>query len=152
MLFSDYNLFGDTVIKANSNNLHFLKNSSINSIVFDPPFLFRNRKSDNNDKISKRFSCFKSWEELLEMYKTSLVEFKRVLGKGGYVFFKCQDMTDGKFYCTHNKIINMANDMGFELKDIALKHSKRKLQKDAIQQNCVGKTHSYWLVLKQRSD
>ena len=144
----DNNLFGVRVIKANSNNLFFLQDSSINSIVFDPPFLFRNRKSDNNDKISERFSCFNSWEQLIEMYSSSLIEFKRVLVKRGYVFFKCQDMTDGKFYATHTEIINMARKIGFELKDIAIKHSKSKIQADAIQQNCVAKSHSYWLVLK----
>jgi len=140
----------DDVIESNSNNLHFLENSNIKSLVFDPPFLFRNRKSDNNDKISKRFSYFKSFEELLKMYESSLKEFKRVLQNGGYVFFKCQDMTDGKFYCSHYEIIRMATNLGFELKDIAIKATTSKLQRDAKQQNCVAKVHSYWLVFKKK--
>ena len=37
---------------------------------------------------------------------------------------------------------------GFELKDIIIKKSKTKLQRDAKQQNCVAKVHSYWLILK----
>lgn len=119
------------------------------SIVFDPPFLFRNRKAVNNDKICKRFSYFKSFEELIKMYENSLKEFMRVLKLKGYLFFKCQDMTDGKFYCTHNYIIDIARKLGFELKDIAIKYNKNKLQADAKQQNCVGKVHSYWLVFKK---
>lgn len=139
------------IIKADSQNLNFLKNEEINSLVFDPPFLFRPRKAENNDKICGRFSYFKSFEELIEMYRNSLKEFIRVLKFRGYLFFKCQDMTDGKFYCTHNHIINIAESLGFELRDIAIKYNKNKLQADAKQQNCVAKVHSYWLVFKKTS-
>ena len=59
-------------------------------------------------------------------------------------------MTDGKFYCTHNFIINYAKEIGFELKDIIIKRSKTKLQRDAKQQNCVAKVHSYWIILKNK--
>lgn len=143
-------LFED-VIESDCRNLKFLEVSSIESIVFDPPFLFRNRKSVNNDKISARFSYFKSYDELIEMYRTSLIEFKRVLKKNGYVLFKTQDMTDGKFYCTHNDIINFSKEIGYELKDIIIKATTKKLQREARQQNCVAKVHSYWLVLKLKS-
>lgn len=104
----------------------------------------------NNDKISARFTYFNSYDDLQDMYKRSLDCFKRKLKKGGYVCFKCQDMTDGKFYCTHNFIINYAEKIGFELKDIIIKKSKTKLQRDAKQQNCVAKVHSYWLVFRKK--
>ena len=117
--------------------------------MFDPPFLFRNRKSKNNDKISAWFDYFKSFEELQDMYKKSMDCIYRKLRKGGYLLFKCQDMTDGKFYCTHNFIINYAKSIDFKLKDIVIKKSKTKLQRDAKQQHCVAKVHSYWLVLKK---
>jgi len=58
-------------------------------------------------------------------------------------------MTDGKFYCTHNEIINIAQSLGYRLMDIFIKVSKSKLQADAKQQNCGAKIHSYWLVLKK---
>lgn len=144
-------LFED-VTESDCRNLTFLKDKSIESIVFDPPFLFRNRKSDNKDKISARFTYFKSFEELIEMYRTSLDEFKRVLKKDGYVLFKTQDMTDGKFYCTHNEIINYATKIGYQLKDIIIKATTTKLQREAKQQNCVAKVHSYWLVLKYKEE
>ena len=136
------------IIKSDCTELNFIDDNSLNSIVFDPPFLFRKRKSVNNDKISARFTYFNSYDDLQDMYKRSLDCFKRKLKKGGYVCFKCQDMTDGKFYCTHNFIINYAEKIGFELKDIIIKKSKTKLQRDAKQQNCVAKIHSYWLILK----
>lgn len=136
-------------IKDDSTKLDCFVDYSLGSIVFDPPFLFRNRKSDNNDRMSQRFTYFKSYKELLDMYYNSLICFNRKLKHNGYVFFKCQDMTDGKFYPTHYEVIKMANMLGYEVKDIAIKVSKSKLQKDAKQQNCVAKVHSYWLVLKK---
>ena len=146
---SDLEPLYEDVIKADSQTLGFITDESLNSIVFDPPFLFRNRKSKNNDKISKRFTYFQSYQQLIEMYQNSLDCFRKKLRKRGYVFFKCQDMTDGKFYCTHNDIINYALSNGYILKDILIKRSKLKLQRDAKQQNCVAKVHSYWLVLQK---
>jgi len=146
---SDLNPVDDSIIKLDSTDLSF-SDSTIESIVFDPPFLFRKRKSENNDLVSKRFSYFYSWEELNEMYIKSLKEFFRVLKPKGYVFFKCQDMNDNKFYCTHNFVINEAEKIGFDLKDIVIKKGKTKLQRDAKQQKCVAKIHSYWLVFKKK--
>jgi hypothetical protein len=149
MLKSDLVPLFDDVIKSDSTELSFIEDNSLRSIVFDPPFLFRNRKSTNNDRISSRFSYFKSYDELMDMYKKSIDCFYRKLDKGGYVFFKCQDMTDNKFYCTHKDVINYATNCGFVLKDIGIKASKSKLQRDAKQQNCLAKAHSYWLVFKK---
>lgn len=141
-------LYND-VIQADSRELNFVEDNSLNSIVFDPPFLFRNRKAVNNDKICARFSYFKSYEDLFDMYKKSIIEINKKLKKGGILAFKCQDMTDGKFYCTHNDIINFATNNGFILKDIIIKATTQKLQRDAKQQNCVAKVHSYWLIFKK---
>lgn len=139
----------DDVLKMDSQHLDLIEDDSLKSIIFDPPFLFRNRQSDNNDKMSERFSYFQTYEDLMEMYTNTLKETYKKLKKGGYLFFKCQDMTDGKFYCTHYDIITEAQKIGFTLKDIGLKISKSKLQRDAKQQNCLAKTHSFWLVFKE---
>ena len=141
-------LFED-VIQADSQDLNFVEDNSISSVVFEPPFLFRNRKSVNNDNIIARFSYFNSYDSLINMYKNSLITIYKKLTKNGVLAFKCQDMTDGKFYCTHCEIIKIAENLGFVLKDIIIKETNKKLQKDAKQQNCVAKVHSYWLVLKK---
>ena len=147
---SDLEPLFEDVIKSDCTKLDFVEDNSLNSIVFDPPFLFRNRKSVNNDKISARFTYFKSYEELQDMYKKSMDCIYNKLKRGGYLCFKCQDMTDGKFYCTHNFIINYAESIGFTLKDIIIKKSKTKLQREAKQQNCVAKVHSYWLIFRKQ--
>ena len=139
----------DYVTQDDSTSLSTYQNDSLSSIVFDPPFLFRPRKSENNDKISNRFSYFKSYDDLIKMYRKSLDAIFTKLTKGGILAFKCQDMTDGKFYCTHNDIINYAVSHGYTLRDIIIKSSSQKLQRDAKQQNCVAKTHSYWLIFKK---
>lgn len=144
-------LFED-VIMMDTRDFSSIADGTFQSIVFDPPFLFRKRKSVNNDRMCERFSYFSSYEDLVDMYQKSLIQFMRVLTQGGYLLFKCQDMTDGKFYCTHNQIINFAAEIGFVLKDIIIKVSKQKLQKEAKQQNCVAKIHSYWLVFKKSKE
>lgn len=149
-LISDKNPYYDFVNKDDATELKLVADNSIKSIVFDPPFLFRNRKSVNKDQISARFTYFNSYEELLKMYDLSLGCFYKKLKKNGFVFFKCQDMSDGKFFATHIEVVRMALAHNFVLKDIAIKVVKTKLQRDAKQQNCLAKTHSYWLVLQKR--
>ena len=140
------------VTKDDSTVLETYSNDSLSSVVFDPPFLFRNRGSKNNDQMCARFSYFKSYDELLRMYQRSILAIHKKLSDGGVLAFKCQDMTDGGFYCTHNDIINFATQNGFILKDILIKVSKHKWQKEAKQQNCVAKVHSYWLIFKKRKN
>lgn len=137
------------VTQDDSTVLSTYTSGSLRSVVFDPPFLFRDRKAANNDKMCKRFSYFKTYDELMEMYTKSMDSIRRVLIPKGFLVFKCQDMTDGRFYCTHNKAINYATSNGYTLKDIVLKVSKTKLQRDAKQQNCVAKVHSYFLILQK---
>lgn len=149
---SDLEPLYDFVKLDDSTKLETYADNSLESVVFDPPFLFRNRKSQNNDMISARFSYFKSYEDLIDMYNKSMLAINKKLVKGGILAFKCQDMTDGKFYCTHNYIINFATNNGFILKDIIIKATTTKLQRDAKQQNCVAKVHSYWLIFKKSKE
>ena len=61
---SDLFPINEDIIKSDSQNLYFIENNKINSIIFDPPFLFRNRPSKYTDKIGLRFSYFKSFNEV----------------------------------------------------------------------------------------
>ena len=124
-----------------------------NSIIFDPPFLFRNRKAVNNDVICKRFSFFKTFEDLLQMYKDSLIEFNRILKVKGFLVFKCQDMTDGSgsrpFFDTHCEVIKLAREIGFSLQDIGILVKKNKIIRKAKVQGCLRKVHCYYLVFRK---
>ena len=136
--------------KADCRKLPLKDNSEI-SIVFDPPFLFRNRKAVNNDRICGRFSYFKTFDDLKKMYSESLIEFHRILQDYGILVFKCQDMSDGKFYDTHCWIIQKAKDIGFEIKDIFILVKKNKIIPKAKTQSCSRKVHSYYLVFQRDS-
>jgi hypothetical protein len=83
-----------------------LKDNSINSIIFDPPFMFGKHGKTDENKMAKRFSMFNKWEDLELMYKKSLKEFYRVLKKNGILSFKCQDYTDSKTTLTHCFVYN----------------------------------------------
>lgn len=136
-------------------DLDYIQSGTIKSIIFDPPFLFRNRKAVNNDKMCARFSYFKTFEELLQMYYGSLREFYRVLETRGILVFKCQDLTDGSgsrpFFDTHTEIIKMARAIGFSLRDIGILVIKNKIIRKAIKQGCLRKVHSYYLVFRKES-
>lgn len=141
------------VKKADCRDSFNYKENSIESIIFDPPFLFRNRKAVNNDKMCNRFSYFKTFEELKDMYQRSLFCFQSILVPRGILVFKCQDMTDGSgsrpFFDTHCEVISMARKAGFSLRDIGILVRKRKIIRKAKTQGCLRKIHSYYLVFRK---
>lgn len=85
---SDISPQEDFVLQDDATKLVNFEDGSLKSIIFDPPFLFRNRKSKNEDKMSKRFTYFESYDALTEMYFLSLKCFFQKLKNGGYVFLK----------------------------------------------------------------
>lgn len=138
----------DEVVQSDCREL-WLENNSINSICFDPPFLFRNRPSVNNDVNCKRFSYFKTFEELLSMYEESLIEFYRVLNKKGILAFKCQDMTDDKTYFTHVEVLRLAEKTGFKVRDLFILVAKNRIYHSETKQRHARKFHSYWYVIQK---
>lgn len=138
----------DGVVKSDCRKL-WLNDNSINSICFDPPFLFRNRPSVNNDVNCKRFSYFKTFEELLLMYEESLIEFYRVLNKKGILAFKCQDMTDDKTYFTHCEVLRLAEKNGFKVRDLFILVANNRIYHSETKQRHARKFHSYWYVIQK---
>jgi len=141
----------DDVRQSDCRNLEWISDESINSIMFDPPFLFRDRKSVNNDKMCSRFSYFQTFNELILMYTDSLKEFYRILKPKKFLVVKCQDMTDGSkpFYDTHCDTIKIARDIGFSLYDIGILVKKNKIIRKSKKQNCLRKVHSYYLIFRK---
>lgn len=132
------------------NGLPLINSNSINSIVFDPPFMFGTHGQTKNNIMTKRFTMFDSWEQLENMYKSSLKEFFRVLKKGGIVAFKCQDYTDSKTTLTHCFVHNWAIEIGFKTEDLFIMAFKggRVWNSNLIQRHA-RKYHSYWFVFKK---
>jgi len=146
----------DKVEKANSTNLP-LDNESINSIMFDPPFVvskgpsLKSKKKGSNI-ISSRFSSYESIPLLWEYYSKSISEFYRILKKDGVLIFKCQDtVSGGKNYFSHNYVMNKALENGFYPKDLFILLAKSRLISGNMKnQQHARKYHSYFWVFKKK--
>jgi len=141
----------DDVIKNDivENGLPY-ENDSISSIVFDPPFMFGKHGKTDENIMTKRFTMFDNWADLEKMYKKSLLEFKRVLTRGGIVAFKCQDYTDSKTTLTHCFVHNWALEIGFAVEDIFIMTFRGgRVWNSNLRQKHSRKYHSYWFVFKK---
>lgn len=136
------------VLQADAGSLP-LGDSEIETIMFDPPFLFRDRPSEYDAVIGNRFTLFKTYDDLLDMYQRSLVEFHRILKPKGIVIFKCQDMTDNKSYFTHCEVLKMAEQIGFIGKDLFILLARARQYHSEQQQRHARKFHSYFWVLQK---
>ena len=147
----DINPQAKNVVMASSDRMP-LEDNSINTIMFDPPFLIGSSGQCDNAKMSKRFSLFDDRESLIEMYKNSIIEFYRVLKLKGIVIFKCQDVicTDNFQMFTHIHVYNMAVDVGFYVKDMFILLSKQRLFNPNHIQRHARKFHSYYYVLEKK--
>lgn len=143
------------VVKADCRNLP-IESNSINSLIFDPPFLATTGASlnqdNNNNKINKRFGVYPSEQELHKMYYDSLTEFMRVLKKDGICVVKCQDkISSGKQFMSHVYLINMAEELGFYVEDFFILLAKNRLVADwqLKNQKHSRKYHCYFIVLRK---
>lgn len=143
------------VQQANAENLP-LQDGSVNTIMFDPPFLATKGKSlgvvNGSNKINQRFGVYPTERELHQFYVNALKEFHRLLKANGILIFKCQDkVSSGKQYFSHNFIINEAGKLGFYTKDMFILLAKNRIVADwqLKNQKNARKFHSYFLVFEK---
>lgn len=140
-------------IEASSDNIP-LDNESCETIMFDPPFVIGGELHDGikegSSIIAKRFTNFLSFDELKEMYSSSLKEFNRILKRGGIVIFKCQDViVSSKNHFTHCWVMFEAIKLGFYPKDLFILLAKNRIL-DGREQQHARKFHSYYWVFEKR--
>jgi len=140
----------DTV-KADACSLP-LKDNSIESMMFDPPFLAGYTKEKPTGIIGSRFHGFRYITDLWEWYDKCITEFSRVIKKKGVLIFKCQDtVSSGKQWFSHVKIINEAEKMGFYTKDLFILMAKsRMIGHNHGTQKHARKFHSYFMVFEKK--
>jgi tRNA G10 N-methylase Trm11 len=147
----------DKVQKASSDNLPF-ESDSMQSIMFDPPFVIAGETYKDNDKgssiIAKRFEGYKNFDELKIHYFGTLKETYRLLKEDGILVFKCQDVvSSGKNHFSHCLIMNMALQVGFYPKDLFILMAKNRINsfngEKWKNQFHARKHHSYFWVLQK---
>lgn len=138
--------------KACSTNVP-LPDSSLKSIMFDPPFLtYIKKQRGHNSVMAKRFGGYWNYVELEEHYQNTADEASRLLQGGGVFVVKCQDIIHNhKMHCTHANMINWCADAGFRLLDLFVLPAKHRMPmpgKNRKQQHA-RIHHSYFLVFKK---
>jgi hypothetical protein len=141
------------VIQASSDKLP-LADSSLKSVVFDPPFLTyvrAGREGNGKMVMAKRFAGYWRYDELETHYQATITESARVLKKQGVMVIKCQDIIHNhKMHCTHANILVWAASK-FRLKDLFVLVAKHRLpspNRKGVQKHA-RIFHSYFLVLEK---
>ena len=152
----DLNYVGEDIINCDFTNTPF-ENETIESIMFDPPFLITGKTYKENKEgssiIAKRFTGYHSWDELKQSYIGALKESFRLLKKDGILIVKCQNtVSSGKQHFSHFLVLKTAIELGLYPIDEFVLQAKSKItsfggrwktQKHAM------KMHSYFLVFKK---
>jgi len=128
-----------------------LKNESVKSIIFDPPFLVRGGPGHNI--MASKYGALKTPGEVWAMYRDGMCELKRVLKPQGLLVVKCQDFSHGRNqYMTHTEVMNYAVEIGLYPKDIFILLARsRPIARNQKKQNHSRKFHTYfWVFGKQR--
>lgn len=129
-----------------------LKDESVSSVVFDPPFLTYIKSGRNHKSImGKRFSGYWRYSELEDHYQKTIADACRVLKKKGVLVFKCQDIIHNhKLHSTHINVVNWAKDM-FRLKDMFILAAKNRMPVGVTHKQQHARIyHSYFLVLEKQ--
>ncbi len=142
---SDINPLMPGVEKLDVTNLPF--EDKFKCIILDPPFLIKGGNS--NYKMIERFSCFNTFDELIDFYKNSFISLQRALKNRGILILKTQDFVHArKNYIILPEIISMARDNGLKVIDLFILLSRSRIINIKNQQHA-RKYHSYFLVFKK---
>tara|TARA_Y100000590_G_scaffold455108_1_gene603113 strand:+ start:192 stop:815 length:624 start_codon:yes stop_codon:yes gene_type:complete len=131
-----------------------LKDASVQSIVFDPPFLtyIRKQRVGNSSMVmARRFSGYWRVEELIAHYQATIAEAARILKHKGIFVIKCQDIVHNhKLFSTHTEIIRWAEST-FRLKDLFVQAATHRMPSPNRKGNQKHARifHSFWLVFQR---
>jgi tRNA G10 N-methylase Trm11 len=143
------------VMKADVRKLP-LDDNSVETIIFDPPFLATTGpsllKQNTSNRINRRFGVYPNEVKLFEMYVDALKELYRVCKPGGILIFKCQDkVSSGKQYFSHCFIYNKAIEFGWLPIDLFILLAKHRIVADWQKKNQkhARKFHCFYFVFQK---
>ena len=125
-----------------------IKDESVQSVVFDPPFIIK----DNSSRMRMiKFGSFINPDDRQLSYLLATMEMYRILRPGGILVFKCQDDTfNHKFMPVHIQVYNVAISAGFRPEDLfVLVTNSRPRSWNTVHQEHARKFHSYFWVFKK---
>lgn len=129
-----------------------LKTASVGSLMFDPPFVVTNHVESEEYLMGQKYGGYRTITELREHYKSSLVEFFRVLKPYGLLVFKCQDFVHGRSnYWIHNEVLDMAKATGFNAVDLFILLARTRFNGAVKKQQHARKYHLYFWVFRRLS-
>jgi hypothetical protein len=127
--------------------------SSIDVFVLDPPYV---HTGPNGHYLDHRYggaatTANHSHADILDLYGKGMVEARRVLRRGGYLWVKTQDeIESGRQQWTHIEIYEIAKELGFKRRDLFVLVPRPIKTKRWRKQHHARKTHSYLWVFEQR--
>lgn len=136
----------DEILETDSSDL-------FNSVVIDLPFLVKDEKSAITSIISRRFTSFRSVQELYTANDSMLQLAYRLLVCRGILVIRTMDINyNSKQYWISDYVCNKALETGFELLDkFILVSNSKLLSPSGYAQHCARKWHSYFFVFKKNS-
>ena len=127
-----------------------IKSCSLNSIIFDPPFLPRR---GNAGLMVEKYGSVGGPQSVLNLYRIGMTECERVMRPQGILVVKCQDSIFGRNqYMIHVQVMNFAVELGLYPKDLFILVARsRPMSWNHIRQHHARKFHSYfWVFGKQK--
>jgi len=145
----------DNVTRASSTALP-LADQSINTAVFDPPFLTYIKAARDHDSVmAKRYGGYWTYDELAAHYIDTIKEAHRIIKPKGALVFKCQDIVHNhKLHPTHINVTKWADGL-FRLKDLFILAAKSRMAMPEQQGTKPRKQkharifHSYFMLLER---
>lgn len=125
-----------------------LRSGAVSSVIFDPPFLAGGGASG---RMHQQYSSLESVPKLLRFYEEALAELLRILGPGGVLVFKCQDINNGRTQgFSHCEIYNTATRLGFYALDLFVLVASHRMRPYGMQrQDHARKANCYFWVFKK---
>ena len=139
----------EDTIKLETEGVIPLDDNSVSSIMFDPPFIIRENKTETS-VIANRFCSYSNREELYKSYYLWIKECYRVLKPDGILIIKHQDCISSQCFMTSVEYSWLiAESVGFNTVDSFTLLAKSRIKGNIKQQKHARRYDSVFKVLKK---
>lgn len=127
-----------------------IEDESLDSIVYDLPFIVRQSWLSVNSLIAERYNAFNSIDELITTNKMMISLAARKVKRGGIICVKTQDACyGGKQTWVSHLILNFADELGLKHEDTFVLVTNHLLFTKHEKQYRARKNHCYFFVFRK---